>query len=148
MPPIDQSQRETDTRLRNALIQTFLVAINVVITATLIYAGPLYDKTPYHTSALSGIAWVCELREGHPECICNELGVHKDVFDLLLETLLQVRYNSSRYVLLEEQLAIFLYTSVTGLSIRHVGERFQRSTDTVSRYVVNYIYFYYLLNIW
>ena len=35
----------------------------------------------------------------------------------------------------EEQLAIFLYTSVTGLSLRHVSERFQRANETTSWYV-------------
>ncbi|KAJ8581084.1 hypothetical protein M405DRAFT_752331 [Rhizopogon salebrosus TDB-379] len=41
-------------------------------------------------------------------------------------------YSNSRFVSLEEQLTIFLYTSVTGLSIRHVGERFQHSNETIS----------------
>ena len=45
-------------------------------------------------------------------------------------------HEASTNVSLEEQLAIFLYTCVTGLSIRHVGERFQRSNDTISRYVL------------
>jgi hypothetical protein len=39
----------------------------------------------------------------------------------------------SKNVTLEEQVAIFLYTCVTGLTTRHVGERFQRSNGTVSR---------------
>ncbi|KIM57747.1 hypothetical protein SCLCIDRAFT_129664, partial [Scleroderma citrinum Foug A] len=34
----------------------------------------------------------------------------------------------------EEQLAIFLYTAVTGLSSRHVSERFQCSNETIVRY--------------
>jgi hypothetical protein len=38
--------------------------------------------------------------------------------------------------MLEEQLAIFLYACVTGLSVRHLGERFQRSNDTISKYVI------------
>ena len=42
-------------------------------------------------------------------------------------------HGDSKYVTLEEQLAIFLYTSVTGLSIRHVGERFQRANGTISK---------------
>jgi hypothetical protein len=57
-----------------------IIAMWVVISATLLYAGPLYDKMPYHTSALTGIDWVYE---GHPECIHNELGVHKHVFHKL-----------------------------------------------------------------
>jgi len=47
----------------------------------------------------------------------------------------QAGVHSSRHVFLEEQLAIFLYTSVTGLSLCHVSERFQHATDTTSWYV-------------
>ncbi|KIK99048.1 hypothetical protein PAXRUDRAFT_78256, partial [Paxillus rubicundulus Ve08.2h10] len=38
------------------------------------------------------------------------------------------------FISLEEQLTIFPYSSVTGLTIRHVGECFQWSNDTISRY--------------
>ncbi|THV04200.1 hypothetical protein K435DRAFT_577361, partial [Dendrothele bispora CBS 962.96] len=40
----------------------------------------------------------------------------------------------SRGITLEEKVAIFLYASVTGLNIRHTGERFQRSNETISKY--------------
>jgi hypothetical protein len=126
-------QRETDRRIRNTLLQTLVVTVNLIITATLLYAGPLFDKTPYHTSILSGIGWTHELLSGHPERIRNELGVHKHVFYALIAELEYAGYHSSRNVTIEEQLAIFLYTCVTGLSIRHVSERFQRATETVSR---------------
>ena len=39
----------------------------------------------------------------------------------------------SKYVKLDEQVAIFLYMLVTGISIRHVGERFQCSNETISK---------------
>ncbi|KIK73911.1 hypothetical protein PAXRUDRAFT_89205, partial [Paxillus rubicundulus Ve08.2h10] len=42
----------------------------------------------------------------------------------------------------EEQLGIFMYTCVTGLSSRHVGERFQRSPDTVMRYFKQLLLFF------
>ena len=52
-------------------------------------------------------------------------------------------YGDNKYLKLEEQLAIFLYGSVTGLSVRHLGEHFQRSNDTIAKwvliFVVNYI---------
>jgi hypothetical protein len=32
-----------------------LTMIHIVISATLLYAGPLYDKTPYHVSILTGM---------------------------------------------------------------------------------------------
>jgi len=44
-------------------------------------------------------------------------------------------HGDTKYVTLEEQLAIFLYTSVTGLFIRHVEERFQRANGTISKWV-------------
>ena len=79
-------------------------------------------KEPYHTSILSGHAWLQELLHGHPKHICTELGVHKEVFHALIGELQSMGYGDTRYVTLEEQLAICLYTSVTGLSICHVGE--------------------------
>jgi hypothetical protein len=63
-----------------------------------------------------------------------ELGVHKHIFHALIAYLQNIGHTHSRYVTLKEQLAIFLYKCVTGLSVRHVGERFQRSNDTISRY--------------
>lgn len=48
----------------------------------------------------------------------------------------------SKYIQLEDQVAIFLYMSVTGLSIRHVGERFQRSNETISKYILFFIWSY------
>ena len=109
--------------------------INVAVAGALIYAQPLYDKTPYHTSALTGEAWVLKLLTGHPERIQNELGVHREAFDELLRSLHDGGQGPSRYISLEEKLAIFLYTCVTGLSLRHVGERFQHATETISKYV-------------
>ena len=97
------------------------------------FSEPFYNKRRYHDSALSGIAWVLELLTGHPECIRKELGVHRHVFYALRNTLKAAGCRRSKYVTLEEQLAIFLYTCVTGLSLVHVCERFQRSPDTASK---------------
>ncbi|KAF8152519.1 hypothetical protein B0H34DRAFT_663958 [Crassisporium funariophilum] len=49
-------------------------------------------------------------------------------------------YADSKHLMLEEQVAIFLYTCVTGLSICHVGEHFQHANSTIS------IYFQHILN--
>ena len=91
------------------------------------------NPTPYHTSALTGAEWVVELLNGHPERIRNELGVHRSTFIILVKALELAGIESSRHVSLEEQLGIYLYTVVTGLSCTHVGERFQRSSDTITR---------------
>jgi len=104
-------------KLRHCCISAALAAID--------YSQTYYDKMPYHNSALSGAAWACELLTGHPKCICKELGVHKHVFRALIVALQDAGHTRSKFVTLEEQLAIFLYTRVTGLSLIHVCERFQ-----------------------
>ena len=97
------------------------------------------EPEPYHTSILSGEGWVLELLTGHPECICNELRVHADVFNHLILTLRSYSHSNSRFVLLEEQLAIFLYTCVMGLPVRHIGERSQQANDMISWCIVQYV---------
>ena len=47
-------------------------------------------------------------------------GVHKEVFHALIRELQSMGHSDTKYVTLEEQLAIFLYTSVTGLFICYV----------------------------
>ena len=95
---------------------------------------------PYHTSALSGEAWLVELILGHPDRIRCELGMDVHTFKSVTLDLRRYGHGASKHVSLEEQLAIFLYICVTGLPIRHVGERFQRSNDTISRYVTTHFY--------
>lgn len=107
--------------------------INILISAVITYTEGLYNRQAYHTSILSGHAWVLELLTGHPDHIHCELGVRRHVFESLVSNLRWLGYKDSRDVTLHEQLAIFLYTSVTGLSTRHVGERFQRASSTISR---------------
>jgi hypothetical protein len=85
------------------------------------------------TSALTGEAWVMELLSGHPERMQTALGVNLHVFSALISELQAAGYKNSKYVSLEEQLAIYLYACVTGLTIRHLGEHFQRSNETISR---------------
>jgi hypothetical protein len=109
------------------------------ITTQAVYMYHLLFKStspriPYHTSALSGEAWVCELMTGHPNRIRHNFGVSLPVFEALVKILQQNGIRRSRNgVSVEEQLGIFLYACVTGLSTRHLGERFQRSSDTIAR---------------
>ena len=117
------------------IYQYIALFINIILTAL---TGILQDEAtcmrePYHTSALTGEAWVMELVAGHPNCIHCELGVSHEVFMELVQELQQLDHRNSKYVSLEEQLAVFLYMSVTSLMIRHVGEHFQHSNETISR---------------
>jgi hypothetical protein len=115
--------------------QCLLSSVAILITVSGWLITSAYQKVPYHTSILTGEGWVRELLGGHPERIRCELGVHSHVFTALVLELRESGHQDSRFVSLEEQLAIFLYSCVTGLTIRHVGERFQRSNDTISKYV-------------
>lgn len=127
---MSDSSASDEEELDNMAAYILMKAAQAVVE----YATPLYDKIPYHTSALSGEAWVLELLNGHPKRIRCELGVNKHVFQALIDELSTMGLQSSRNVTSEEKLSIFLYKSVTGLSVEHVGERFQRSNDTISRY--------------
>jgi hypothetical protein len=125
-----EAQRLQDQR-RDTYAAIF---INVIITAVIVFCQGLYNRMDYHTSILSGYGWVLELLTGHPDRIRCELGVRVHVFDALLSHLQEMGYSHSRNVTLKEQLAIFLYGSVTGLSVRHLGERFQHSNETICKY--------------
>jgi uncharacterized phage protein gp47/JayE len=114
---------------------SLLVTIVVPTILRIVQARAFYVKEPYHTSILSGEGWVQELLNGHPKRIRCELGVTKHVFEQLIQELRAMGYTRSKFVSLEEQLAIFLYTCVTGLTTRHAGERFQRSNATISKFV-------------
>jgi len=108
--------------------------LQVMNTYQLLFLSPTI-RTPYHTSILTGEAWVYELINGHPDRIRHNFGIDCDVFNTLLHILHRNGFTLSRNgVSVEVQLGIFLYTCVTGLSSRLVGERFQRSPDTVIRY--------------
>lgn len=62
--------------------------------------------------------------------------MHRHVFIVLLQLLREGGINDSKHVTLEEQLAIFLYACVTGISVCHLAERFQRSNETILKCVL------------
>ena len=112
--------------------------ISTIYAAIQYYTTTFYDKVEYHTSALTGHAWVLELLTGHAKRICCELVVCHHVFYALLGPLQTMGYTDAHGesgLMLEEQLAIFLYTCVTGLSVHHVGECFQHANGTISQCV-------------
>ena len=113
-----------EQRLR--LIQHMTLLLNIIICSVIgIVASvppPRKDPEPYHTSILSGAGWVLELLTGHPDRIRNELSMHAELFKELVTILRSYGHSNSRSVSLEEQVAIFLYTCVTGLPSVHVGE--------------------------
>ncbi|KAF8062591.1 hypothetical protein FPV67DRAFT_1394380, partial [Lyophyllum atratum] len=78
--------------------------------AAILYTEPNYWKQPYHTSALSGQAWVEELIHGHPDRIFSELGMLHVFTAFCANLTLYCGFETSRNgVKVEEQAAIFLY---------------------------------------
>ena len=104
------------------LQQHIIMFRSIILTATASLLTSMYTQEPYHTSILTGEGWVMELLAGHPEHIHCELGVTVQVFEAMIRELWDMGYENLKHVSLEEQLAIFLYACVTGLTIRHLGE--------------------------
>ena len=111
---------------------TVLFTHIIIVTTRLLQSKK--DPKPYHASILTGQGWVEELLSGHPKHIHCELGVCRHTFLELIGVLQELSYGHSKHITLEEQLTIFLYISVTGLTIWHVGECFQWSNETISHY--------------
>lgn len=141
---MDRTRTRTRTRIRRERLrllqkQMMMIISLLVIAITLIFApdeaNEALIRLSYHTSALTGEGWVMELLGGHPRRIRTELGVSHETFAELIDELRQSGNTDSKYVSLEEQLTIFLYACVTGLTIRHLGKRFQRSNETISKYL-------------
>ena len=120
-----QRRRETNQQTLSALMLILTNLITIIVPMLIEMLQPYYTKQPYHMSVLSGYGWVMELLNGHPERIRTELKLHRHVFLELIEELRSMGYSDGRDVKLEEQLAIFLYACVTGLTPTHLGERFQ-----------------------
>ena len=88
------------------LIQVLLSLLYHLIVDTI--PSP-YNPQKYHTSILSRHAWILELITGHPDCIWCELGLIKEFFLMLIAELCDLGHQNSHKVMLEEQMAIFLY---------------------------------------
>ena len=131
---MDRLSDDAQRRLLRQQISIYVTLIvSVMLTAIASLLESVYIRDPWHTSALTGEAWVMELLSGHPERMRTALGVNLHVFSALILELQAAGYKNSKYVSLEEQLAIYLYACVTGLTIRHLGECFQRSNETISQ---------------
>ncbi|KIJ10949.1 hypothetical protein PAXINDRAFT_85243, partial [Paxillus involutus ATCC 200175] len=64
-------------------------------TYNLIHLNPT-PQIPYHTSILSGEAWIYELILGHLDRIQHSLGVNLNIFDAMLCILHHNRISQSR----------------------------------------------------
>jgi hypothetical protein len=93
-----------------------LILCNVVGQTMLTFSS-CYEKTPVHTSQLTGQDWINELLIRHDSRFYNELGLNKHVFRCLITALERdMGFCTTWHVLAEEQLAIFLQYAWCGLS--------------------------------
>ena len=116
---------------------SFLNPEKLPAIATLVaqYKTPFYDKTPSHTFVLTDSHYVEELisSKNHQRIL--------NIFRIPLATFLALRdwcidrdyLQPTRYMSVEEQLAIFLKIVSENASNRMAQERFQRSGGTISR---------------
>ncbi len=134
-----KQQRHKDIHARDKLRHLASYTALLGTTAAIMHAASsLYCKVPMHTSILSGQGWVNELLNGHELRFSNQFTMDKFVFKRLVVTLRKkAGWGGSKHVSAEEKLAIFLYACTTGLSNQKLQERFQRSGETISKYVSN-----------
>ncbi len=118
--------QQQDEQLQQIILLAIETLSHITYKLVMDHLTPLYLRTPYHTSALFGADWVHKLLTGHPKCIQNELGINWNTFIALVNAIQvpEIGLQSSCHISIEEQLLIFLYTAVTGLSCTHVGECF------------------------
>ena len=120
-------------RVRKALAAIAALAGGLMIQQ---YYATHYNKERKHDSALTGQEWADELLAGHRVRFYEQMGMNKHVFRWLVHELrTRTDLRDTRWVSAEEQVAIFLHLAVTGLPQRHLEERFQRSPDTLSKFV-------------
>lgn len=121
-------------RRRTQPIALFFTTLFQAAASVAALYTPSLTKIPQHTSSLTGFDWLQELLSGHPVRFYYTFGMEKHVFKKLVLELSQFTgLTHSKYVRMEEQVAIFLFMARSGCSNRTAQERFQRSGDTISR---------------
>lgn len=97
--------------------------------------NPHLWKVPKNTSILTGQAWMDELLCGeNARRFYDNMGMQKHVFVALRGEMMDAGIlGDTQWVTATEQLGMYLYTLITGLSTKKIQERFQRSPDTVSK---------------
>jgi hypothetical protein len=128
-----KKKQQVEQRCRMQLVAS-LVCTVIAFTASLNLDVP--DALPMHTSMLTGQMWLNELLAGHPDRFKHQIGMAKHVFyRLSFELQAFSGLVSTKFVTADEKLAIFLHFARTGCSTQILQQRFQRSADTISRYL-------------
>ena len=84
---MDVSVYLSDSASESELEEDLLIYSALLISCVLLWYGSWFNKTPQHTSVLSGQLALNELLGGHDGRFYNELGMQKFVFRRLLTML-------------------------------------------------------------
>ena len=91
------------------------------------------QQTPRNTGLPGGV-YLQELLESSDKRIYDVLRMKKETFNELCNWLkVYTELTPQRVISVEEQVAMFLWTINYSASVRQVEERFQHSTDSISR---------------
>lgn len=112
----------------------------IISALTAVTLGTTAQYTAKHTSILTGQMWLEDVLFGHPERCITQFGMSAEVFFRLLLELALAGLADTRWVTAAEQLTIFLYFVCHNASQRMLMEHFQRSAETVSKYVPSYLF--------
>jgi hypothetical protein len=97
---------------------------------------PRLFPEPYHTSIRTGHISIQELLGGHPDHMRRNMGMHKHAFRKLAHTLTaKTGLRDTKHATLGESLGIFLHMIFTNNTTEEEHEWFQRSPNTIHRYV-------------
>ena len=86
------------------IVSLFMITITIILATDEEQLAQV--RLPYHTSILTGESWVMELLAEHPFHICTTLEVGYEMFIAMIDELCHTGYPNSKFVSLEEQLAI------------------------------------------
>ncbi|XP_059635842.1 protein ALP1-like [Cornus florida] len=107
---------------------------SVLIFAALLEEQNFYQKRRCRDSILQGETYVMEILNGHRERCYENFRMYPEVFRTLCSTLKGIGLKDSKFLTVYEQVAIFLLTLSHNQRNRVVAERFQHSTETISRH--------------
>lgn len=96
---------------------------------------PSSSKKPMHTSKLTGAVRVNEILTGHESLSKRNFRMEASVFHALVNKLREKQLLAdSRFVSVEEKVAIFLYALAKNASNETLQDVFQHSGETISRH--------------
>jgi len=132
---MDPTALEDANKDEEELMDDFAVATTAATAAlTAVYYQTHYHINRQYGDPMTGERWMERILTVHTRLCPEQLGLSAESFGRL-ESLLRQKGGlcDSKYMSGREQLGIFLYAVTSNQTMRRIAERFQRSTETISR---------------